>query len=88
VTISSSKAEPAAPAVGPPRPLGDAKQLGARLSCSWRHVLRMADRGLIPWGLKLGSLRRWDMEEIEEWIASGCKPCQSTKPGRPAPRKR
>jgi predicted DNA-binding transcriptional regulator AlpA len=52
----------------------DAKQVGARLACSWRHVLRMADRGLMPWGVKLGALRRWDADELEAWISGGCKP--------------
>ena len=52
----------------------DAKQVGARLGCSWRHVLRLADQGKMPWGTKLGSLRRWDADEIERWITDGCKP--------------
>ena len=60
------------------RRLGDAKQVGSLLSCSWRHVLRMADRGLMPWGFKLGSLRRWDMDQLEEWIKNGCKPIRQT----------
>jgi excisionase family DNA binding protein len=51
----------------------DVKQVAARLSCSWRHVFRMADRGEIPWGFKLGALRRWDATELEEWIANSCK---------------
>jgi hypothetical protein len=33
----------------------------------------MADLGLMPWGFKIGALRRWDAEEIEAWIAGGCK---------------
>ncbi len=74
MTNSVSTPEPAAPAATPPRRLGDAKHVGSRLSCSWRHVLRMADRGLMPWGLKLGALRRWDMDELEMWIKNGCKP--------------
>ena len=57
-----------------PRRLADAKQLGSRLGCSSRrHVLRMADGGLMPWGVKL-RLRRWDMDELEGWIKAGCKP--------------
>ena len=44
------------PRTGPP-PLGRERS-GMRLGCSWRHVLRLADRGAMPWGLKLGSLRR------------------------------
>jgi hypothetical protein len=34
----------------------------------------MADAELMPWGFKLGALRRWDANQIEEWIACGCKP--------------
>jgi hypothetical protein len=38
----------------------------------------MAEDGRMPWGMKLGALRRWDAEELEAWIAAGCKPvCQT-----------
>jgi predicted DNA-binding transcriptional regulator AlpA len=73
--------ETAAPGAAPPRRFLDAKQVGARLCCSWRHVLRMADRGLMPWGVKLGALRRWDADELELWIKNGCKPCRTTGKG-------
>ena len=63
-----------AAAANPPRRLIDAKAVGARLGCSWRHVLRLADRGAMPPGLKLGALRRWDADELEAWIDNGCKP--------------
>jgi predicted DNA-binding transcriptional regulator AlpA len=56
------------------RHLIDAKEVARRLDCSSRHVLRMADAGLMPWGIKLGALRRWDSLEIEDFIAGGCKP--------------
>jgi predicted DNA-binding transcriptional regulator AlpA len=59
------------------RRLIDAKAVGARLGCSWRHVLRMADRGAMPPGVKLGALRRWDADQLEAWIAGGCKPVRS-----------
>ena len=49
--------------------LGDAKQVGARTGMSWRTVYRYADAGLMPWGLKIGTLRRWDLDEIERWIS-------------------
>jgi predicted DNA-binding transcriptional regulator AlpA len=52
----------------------DAKGVGRMLGCSWRHVLRLADEGVLPWGVKLGRLRRWDLTEIEQFIASGCRP--------------
>jgi predicted DNA-binding transcriptional regulator AlpA len=61
------------------RHLLDAKQVGARLGCSWRTVLRLADRGAMPRGLKLGALRRWDADQLELWIAGGCKPIR--RPG-------
>ena len=81
MTISPSTNERAAPCADPPRRLGDYKAVGVRLACSGRHVLRMADQGLMPWGVKLGSLRRWDMDELEAWIAGGCKPCRTTRKG-------
>jgi hypothetical protein len=37
-------------------------------------VYRLADRGLIPPGVKVGGLRRWDLRQIEEFIEAGCKP--------------
>lgn len=52
--------------------LWDVRRVAARLGCSWRHVLRMADRGDMPPGLKLGALRRWDASQVERWIADGC----------------
>ena len=81
MTIPPSTTERAASCADPPRRLGKVKDVGSRLNCSWRHVLRMADQGLMPWGYKLGSLRRWDMDEIEAWIAGGCLPCRTTRKG-------
>jgi excisionase family DNA binding protein len=54
--------------------LVDAKEVARLLGCSWRTVLRLADAGVIPWGLKLGALRRWDLQQIQDFITSGCKP--------------
>jgi predicted DNA-binding transcriptional regulator AlpA len=51
----------------------DVKAVGRLLGCSWRTVLRHADAGRIPWGVKLGALRRWDAAEIDAFIANGCK---------------
>jgi predicted DNA-binding transcriptional regulator AlpA len=64
------------------RRLLDVKEVGARLDCSWRHVLRLADRGAMPPGIKLGALRRWDAEQLEAWIAGGCKPWRTPGRGR------
>jgi predicted DNA-binding transcriptional regulator AlpA len=65
----------------PTRRLGDARAVGQVLGYSWRTVLRHADRGLIPSGHKLGGLRRWDMAEIEAFIAGGCKPVKASGKG-------
>ena len=56
------------------RRLGDAKAVGRVLGLSWRTVYRLADAGKIPQGYKLGTSRRWDLSEIEAFIAGGCKP--------------
>ena len=63
------------------RRLGDAKAVGELLGCSWRTVYRLADAGKIPAGCKLGALRRWDLAEIEAFIAGGCKPPKATAKG-------
>ena len=63
------------------RRLGDAKAVGRVLALSWRTVYRLADRGAIPPGFKIGSSRRWDLAEIEAFIARGCKPPKSTAKG-------
>ena len=63
----------------PGRRLIDAKEAGRVLGCSWRTVLRLADAGKIPFGVKLGALRRWDAAELDAFIAGGCKPPKSAR---------
>jgi excisionase family DNA binding protein len=53
-------------------------QVATRYDCSKRHVLRMVDRGLMPAPVHLGSLLRWKQSDLDEWIASGCKPTRTT----------
>ncbi len=71
----------AEPALTQTRRLGDAKTVGARVGMSWRTVYRYADAGLMPWGLKIGTLRRWDWDEIERWINDGCRPVRRSGKG-------
>lgn len=59
--------------------LWNVRQVAGRLGCSWRHVLRLCDRGVMPAGLKLGALRRWDAATIEAWIAEGCPKVRNAK---------
>jgi excisionase family DNA binding protein len=62
------------PASPPDRRSGDIKDVAKLLKCSEKHVQRMVKKGDIPPGFKLGRLRRWNLSEIEAFIASGCKP--------------
>ncbi len=61
------------------RRLVDVRAVGTLLGLSERTVYRLADRGSIPFGVKLGSARRWDVSEIERFIREGCKPARPTR---------
>ena len=47
-------------------------EVAKMLGCSTRHVLRQADAGRMPWGVKVGNLRRWPVKALEDWIMAGC----------------
>ena len=58
-----------------PTPFGsaalvDADEIAQFLGCSPKHVRRMAERGQFPKPVKVGRLKRWPREAIEEWIDS------------------
>lgn len=59
----------------------DVGDLARRYKSSERHIYRMADLGKMPWGAKLGQLRRWSRRKIEAWEAGGCKAVRSGKRG-------
>ena len=52
----------------------DVKTVAALLSCSARHVYRLADAGRMPPPVKLGALVRWPRRAVEQWLADGCPP--------------
>ena len=54
----------------------DVNAVAQLLSCSTRHVYRLADSGQMPRPRKLGALARWDREELEKWLSDGCPTCQ------------
>ena len=54
----------------------DVKAVARFLSCSARHVYRLADSGRMPRPQKLGALVRWDRLELEKWLADGCPTCR------------
>jgi predicted DNA-binding transcriptional regulator AlpA len=53
------------------RKLGDVKAVAKKLDCSPGHVYRLADAGRMPPPLRLASLVRWDLDEVDCWIADG-----------------
>ena len=59
----------------------DVTTVASFLSCSPRHVYRLADSGRLPRPLKLGTLVRWRRADIEGWIAEGCPPIRTAKGG-------
>ena len=54
----------------------DVNAVARFLSCSARHVYRLADSGRMPRPEKLGALVRWDRIELEKWLADGCPECR------------
>ncbi len=58
----------------PGRMLIDVRTVAAKYGADERSIFRWADAGKIPFGVKLGSLRRWDLSEIDAHIENGAKP--------------
>jgi predicted DNA-binding transcriptional regulator AlpA len=59
----------------------DVRTVAKKYGVDARSVYRWADAGLIPFGIKLSSLRRWDAAEIDAHIAGGCKPVRAAGKG-------
>lgn len=65
------------------RRLGDVKKVAAKCDFSARHVYRQVLLGAMPAPRRIGRLVRWDLDEIDRWIAEGCpNVCKMTKGGR------
>ena len=58
--------------VPPGKRLIDKLVVAAKYDADKRSIVRWADAGIIPHGIKLGSLRKWDADEIDAHIANGC----------------
>ncbi len=74
VTASTVPTDPAAPPA-----LLSVGDVAALLCCSSRHVLRLADAGRMPPGVRLGALRRWRRADLDAWLAGGCRPVRPTR---------
>jgi excisionase family DNA binding protein len=64
------------PEKGTGRKLADVKTVADKLDCSPRTVYRLVDSGRMPAPRRVASLLRWDLEEIDRWIADGCRPVE------------
>jgi excisionase family DNA binding protein len=73
------------PTMSAPEPgaalLLDVRAVARLLDCSSRHVYRLADAGKMPAPIKLGALVRWRRQDIDAWLAGGCKPVRMTGRG-------
>jgi excisionase family DNA binding protein len=65
----------------PKTPLIDVEEFAAQLACSPKHIRRMADSGRCPPAIQLGSLRRWNRQVVDEWIAAGCPVVRQARMG-------
>jgi excisionase family DNA binding protein len=55
----------------------DVRAVAKLLDCSPRHVYRLSDGGSMPSPVRLGALVRWRRQDIETWLAGGCKQCRT-----------
>jgi excisionase family DNA binding protein len=65
------------PPADAPAALLDVRGVAALLTCSARHVYRLADGGRLPAPVRLGALVRWRRQELLDWLAGGCRPCRT-----------
>jgi excisionase family DNA binding protein len=62
------------PADAPAAALLDVRGVAALLDCSQRHIYRMSDAGQMPAPVRLGALVRWRRQDLDAWLAGGCRP--------------
>ena len=57
----------------------DVGDVATLLSCSQRHVYRLADAGRMPAPIHLGALVRWSRDAVTTWIDNGCPPVRNAR---------
>ncbi len=77
----SETVDVAAPAMTGKRLVGK-EMVAKKYGAATRSILRWADAGVIPFGIKLGSRRLWDVDAIDAHIAAGCPRVRGIKGGR------
>lgn len=60
----------------------DVNEVASLLSCSARHVYRLADAGRMPQPVKLGQLVRWRRAALSDWLDAGCPAMRRAGGGR------
>ena len=71
IDVSAPSGEP----IGAIAPLlVDRDGLAALLDISERQVYRLDSAGKLPKPISLGRCKRWDVQEVREWIAAGAPP--------------
>lgn len=53
------------------------RELAELCGLSTRTIFRLVDSGKVPQPIRLGKAIRWNSEEVEKWIASGCQASNS-----------
>ncbi len=61
--------------------LGTVKDVAELCGVSVEHVRRLADRGAIPKPIRLGRSVRFNLEQIESWLANGCPDLRKQRSG-------
>ena len=66
----------------------NAKELGAMLHVSQRHLWRMKAAGKLPKSVKVGECIRWLLSDIETWLEMECPSQRQFADRKTARRKR
>ena len=54
-----------------------AEKVAEMLGISKRTLWRLLSAEKLPEPIRLGSVVRWNKEEIEQWVGDGCPPLQT-----------
>lgn len=60
------------------------REVAEFMNCGKRTIPRLVDSGVMPQGMKIGGLRRWSLQILQQWVADGCPDVRRTnwQPGK------